>query len=107
MYRARSSTLQHARSARVEPTDPGGDRLMNGLYSFCDLSVMQQAFWASCNPSIRFKITLAKRPPANEKPLAYRASDHNAAAQVLPISARRARFALSSAVHATRGAVHA
>src|SRR5271156_2440502 len=64
MYRARSSTLQHARSAHEEPIDPGGDRLMNGLYSFCDLSVMQQAFWAHCKPSTFCKITPVVCVPA-------------------------------------------
>jgi hypothetical protein len=39
---------------------------MNGLYSFCDLSVMQQAFWAGYKPSISCKITLVSQAPATK-----------------------------------------
>jgi hypothetical protein len=40
--------------------------LMNGLYSFCDLSVMQQAFWAHCNPSICCKDYARSLDTSNE-----------------------------------------
>jgi hypothetical protein len=36
---------------------------------------MQQAFWAGCNPSIRFKATLDRRTPANESGGAQRATE--------------------------------
>lgn len=79
---ARSSTRRRGRSWHAEPTNQGVDQLMNGLYSFCNLSVMQQNFWARCHPSICSKITPVFGMPATK--IGRRTSGYRTKARAKP-----------------------
>src|ERR1700759_4370416 len=77
---AHSSTRRRVRSAPAGPTDPGDDRLMNGLYSYRNLSVMQQARYATSTlgppqPSILFQVTPDHAAPATKFGAAEQAPD--------------------------------